>query len=93
MMELDLQFFAKEVELLFHQFAQHLVGIYVKWGSATKQPECGNHSYEPEAVVAVQVRYEYVVYEREMYVIPAQLQLCAFAAVNHKLLIANLYDL
>ena len=38
-------------------------------------------------MVAVQVRYEDVVYEREVYVISAQLHLCALAAVNHELLV------
>ena len=44
-------------------------------------------------MVAVQVRYEDVVYEREVYVISAQLHLCALAAVNHELLVPNLHNL
>ena len=44
-------------------------------------------------MVTMQVRYEYVVNEREMDVIPAQLYLCTLAAVNHELLVANPYYL
>ena len=44
-------------------------------------------------MVAVEVRYEYVVYEREVYVVLAQLYLRSLTTVNHKLLVANLHYL
>jgi hypothetical protein len=40
-------------------------------------------------MVAMKMGYEYVVYEREMHMPFAQLQLCAFAAVYHELFVAN----
>ena len=39
-------------------------------------------------MVTVQVRYEDMVDEREMYVSPAELQLCALSAINHEKLVA-----
>ena len=84
---------AIEVELWFHHFFEHGIGIYMQWCRASQQPECGYETYKPETVVAMQMGYEYVVYEREMNVVAAELQLCAFAAVNHELLVAYSYHL
>ena len=69
------------------------MGIYVEWCGAPQQTECRYEANEPETVVAVQVRYEYVVYEREMNVVAAQLQLCTFATVYHKEFVACSYNL
>jgi hypothetical protein len=65
----------------------------MQWGSAPKQCECRYQANEPETVVAMQVRNENVVDEREVYVLFAQLQLRAFAAVNHELLVPNFHNL
>jgi hypothetical protein len=84
---------AEEVYLRLHHLFEIMVGIYMQWGSAPKQCECRYQANEPETVVTMQVRNEDVVDEREVYVITAQLQLRAFAAVNHELLVPNFYNL
>jgi hypothetical protein len=84
---------AEEVYLRLHHLFEIMVGIYMQWGSAPKQCECRYQANEPEAVVAMQVRNEDVVDEREVYVLFTQLQLRAFAAVNHELLVPDLYYL
>ena len=85
--------FAEELYLWLHQLFEMRVGIYVERCGASKHTESGYEANEPETVVAVQVRYEDVVDEREVYVATAQLHLCALAAVHHKLLVAYLYNL
>ena len=40
-------------------------------------------------MVAMQVRNEYMVDEREVYVLSAKLQLCTFATIYHELFVAN----
>ena len=64
---------AEEIELWLHQLFQHLVCIDVEWGGTSQKAESGHQSDEAEAVVTVQVRYEDMVDEREMYVSPAEL--------------------
>ena len=83
----------KELNLWFHKFFEFAVGIYMQRSRTSKQTKCRYQSYKPETVVAMQVRYEYVIYEREVYVLSAQLSLCSFTAVNHELLVPNAYDL
>ena len=68
-----LQSLAEEFYLWLHQLLELGVSIYVEWGSASQQPECGYQPYESKAVVSVQVRYENMVYEGEVYVSFAQL--------------------
>ena len=85
--------FAEEVNLWLHKSLQCVVGIYVQWCGAPQQPECRYESHQPEAVVAMQVRNEDVVYEREMYMSATHLQLRSLSTVNHKLLVANLHYL
>ena len=85
--------FAEEVNLWLHQCLQCVVGIYVQWCGAPQQPECRYESHQPEAMVAMQVRNEDVVYEREMYVSAAELQLCTFATIYHELFVPDFYNL
>jgi hypothetical protein len=54
---------AVEIELWLHHFFEHGIGIYMQWCRASQQPECGYETYKPKAVVAMQMGYEYVVYE------------------------------
>jgi len=70
-----------------------LVGMYVQAGGAPQETESGNHAYQPEAVVAVQMRDEHMANLREAHPATAQLQLGAFTAVNHEQFLTNLNDL
>jgi hypothetical protein len=85
--------FAEEVYLWLHQCLQCIVGIDVQRCGAPQQPECRYESHQPETMVAMQVRNEDVVYEREMYVSSAQLQLCAFSTVYHEQFVPDFYNL
>ena len=62
---------SEELYLRLHQLLEMWVGIYVEWGGTSKHTECGYQADESETVVSVQVRYEYVVDEREVYVATA----------------------
>ena len=78
-----------EIVYLWLQYLLQLaVSVNVQWGSASQQSESRYQSYQSETMVAMQVRNEYVVYEREVYMPFSQLQLRSFAAIYHELFVA-----
>ena len=67
--------------------------MYLDVGGATQHAERRNQAHQPEPMVAVQVRYEYVVQPCGAYAVLYQTVLCAFAAVYQKLFIAQFEQL
>jgi hypothetical protein len=80
--------FAEKLQLRGQQSAQHWVGVNVQRQLTSQKAERRNHSYEAEAVVAVQMGDEYVVDACKVLVRLSYLQLSALAAIYHKEFVA-----
>lgn len=94
-MEDDAEFksVAEQLYGLIQNALQRRRRIDVEWGCTSKHSECGNHADESEAVVTVQMAYEYSLYSCKVDACLAQLYLCALTAVYHKQLSPYLHYL
>ena len=75
-----------EIDLLYQQPFYYRHGVYAQLRRPAEHSERWDKSHQSEEVVAVQVRNEDVVQTVDMHILPPQMELGAFAAVNHKLL-------
>ena len=83
----------EKLHLRIKQRAQFGRCIHVKRTCSAQHAEGRNEPYQPEAVIAMQVRDENGLYFGKAYARTAELNLCAFAAVNHEKLAPYLNNL
>ena len=90
---LELQSEAEHAHLLLQQWLKGSRCIDMKRGSTSQQTECRNHSYEPKAMVAMQMGNEHGTDLRKTDVRTAQQHLCALTTIDKEELAANLDNL
>lgn len=80
----EVEFMAEQIELSAQKGLQFLLCVDVEVFCASQQSKGGYEAYESEAVVAVEVRDEYIAHGHEFNFVLSHLELCAFAAVDER---------
>ena len=94
-MELDIitQVVCKETDLFVEDGTQFLRRMDVKRCRTSHQSEGGDHAYQSEAVVAVQMGDKDVTQFRESHMTAPELHLRTLRTVEHKKFFAHLHNL